>query len=97
MNFIADYGLILILFFILVVFALQPLFYLPFSEMENSVNIKEELERRKQVLYRQIKELEMDLSSGNLDEDDFRNNRQEMKQEVSKVISQLNDLKNKRA
>lgn len=96
MTFLADYGLILILFIIPVIFALQPLFYPPFSKIEDLGNIKDELKRRKLILYRQIKELELDYSSGNIDGKEYQNIRQEMKQEVSKVIVQLNELKSNR-
>ena len=48
------------------------------------------LKRKKIILYRQIKELEMEFDIGNINEDDFQATRTELKQEVSAVIAQLN-------
>ena len=48
------------------------------------------MKRKKIILYRQIKELEMEFDIGNINEDDFQATRTELKQEVSAVIAQLN-------
>ena len=45
--------------------------------------------RKKIVLYRQIKELEMEYDIGNLDKEDFINRRSELKTEVSEIITEL--------
>ena len=60
MEFIRDYGLILIFFILPVVFVIQPLF-LPNVEEKKSPLDRPELKRKKLILYRQIKELEMEF------------------------------------
>lgn len=89
MEFIRDYGLILIFFILPVVFVIQPLF-LPNVEEKKSPLDRLELKRKKLILYRQIKELEMEFDIGNINEDDLQTARKELKQEVSAVIAQLN-------
>lgn len=89
MEFIRDYGLILIFFILPVIFVIQPLF-LPKIDEEEHVLDRNALKRKKLILYRQIKELEMEFDIGNINEDDFKASRAELKQEVSSVIAQLN-------
>lgn len=88
-NFISEYGLILIIFIVPTVFAIQPLL-LPKIEEEDEMLDRGALKRKKIILYRQIKELEMEFDIGNINEDDFQATRTELKQEVSAVIAQLN-------
>ncbi len=47
------------------------------------------LQRRKILLYRQIKELEMEYEIGNLEHSDYQQYREELKQEISQVIGQI--------
>ena len=47
------------------------------------------LKRKKIILYRQIKELEMEYDIGNLESDDFKNRRAELKSEVSLIIDKI--------
>lgn len=88
MELIRDYGLILIFFILPVIFVIQPLLM---SEVEKEEEIEnfELLKRKKLILYRQIKELEMEYDLGNIDDLDFKTFRNELKQEVSLVISQM--------
>jgi hypothetical protein len=88
-NFISEYGLILIIFIVPTVFVIQPLF-LPKIEEKDEMLDRGALKRKKLILYRQIKELEMEFDIGNINEDDFQATRTELKQEVSAVIAQLN-------
>ncbi|MBC8345353.1 MAG: hypothetical protein ISR82_02105 [Candidatus Marinimicrobia bacterium] len=91
MDFIRDYGLILILFILPVIFVIQPLF-LPMIAKKNIQVDVTSLKRKKLLIYRQIKELEMEFDIGNINEQDFSSGRADLKREVSEVIAQLNSL-----
>lgn len=87
-----EYGVIFIVFTAAVIYAVKPLILPRFPDSRRSVDVKSDLKRRKQLLYRQIKELEIEYSVGNLTAVDYESNRQEIKIEVSAVISDLNKL-----
>jgi len=89
MEFIRDYGLILIFFILPLIFVIQPLFLQKIEEKDETLD-RGTLKRKKIILYRQIKELEMEFDIGNINEDDYQATRTELKQEVSAVIAQLN-------
>ena len=89
MEFIRDYGLILIFFILPLIFVVQPLLLQKIEEKDETLD-RGTLKRKKIILYRQIKELEMEFDIGNINEDDFQATRTELKQEVSAVIAQLN-------
>ena len=89
MEFIRDYGLILIFFILPLIFVIQPLLLQKIKEKDETLD-RGTLKRKKIILYRQIKELEMEFDIGNINEDDFQATRTELKQEVSAVIAQLN-------
>ena len=59
-----------------------------FGEIISSESV-EILKRKKIILYRQIKELEMENDIGNLESDDFKNRRAELKSEVSLIIDKI--------
>jgi cytochrome c-type biogenesis protein CcmF len=88
MEIIGDYGLILIFFVVAVIFVLQPLFLSDLGKIvvELDINV---LKRKKLLLYRQIKELEMEYEIGNINDEDFDSNRALLKQEVSAIITAL--------
>ena len=88
MEVIGDYGLILIFFVVAVIFVLQPLFLSDLGKIvvELDINV---LKRKKLLLYRQIKELEMEHDIGNINDKDFTEMRDELKKEVSELISQI--------
>ena len=69
-------------------YSIQPLMLPKISTVKTS-NSKDILRRKKIVLYRQIKELEMEYDIGNLDKEDFINRRSELKKEVSEIITEL--------
>jgi hypothetical protein len=48
-----------------------------------------DLDRKKEVLLRQIKELEMDHHIGNISDEDFNGSRLALKQEISEIIAEL--------
>ena len=89
MEFIRDYGLILIFFILPLIFVIQPLFLQKIEEKDEAL-VRGTFKRKKIILYRQIKELEMEFDIGNINENDFQATRTELKQEVSAVIAQLN-------
>ena len=64
----------------------------PLFEGESTVPLginQGDLDRKKQVLLRQIKELEMDHHIGNISDEDFNAGRQALKQEISEIITEL--------
>ena len=85
---IRDYGLILLFFILPIIFVLEPLFFSKLDYHPNDDNYSI-LKRKKILLYRQIKELEMEYDIGNLDKEDFINRRSELKTEVSEIITEL--------
>ena len=64
----------------------------PLLEGESIIPLRinhDNLDRKKQVLLRQIKELEMDHHIGNISDEDFNAGRQALKQEISEIITEL--------
>ena len=88
MEVIGDYGLILTFFVVAVIFVLQPLFLSDLGKIVVELD-KNVLKRKKILLYRQIKELEMEYEIGNINDEDFDSNRALLKQEVSAIITAL--------
>ena len=82
----------LILFFIIISWYLtEPLFDMDLkTEYQNEDN-NYELNRRKEILYRQLKELELDHEIDNINKDDFIVERQNLKKEVSTILNKLED------
>ena len=78
---------IIVLFTSIVWYMITPLF-----EKESGVSLKinqGDLDLKKQVLLRQIKELEMDYHIGNISDEDFNGSRLALKQEISEIIAEL--------
>ena len=78
---------IIVLFTSIVWYMITPLF-----EKESGVSLKinqGDLDLKKQVLLRQIKELEMDHHIGNISDEDFDGSRLALKQEISEIIAEL--------
>ena len=88
MDFIKDYFFTLVIFIVPIIYSIQPLF-LPAITMRNTSDNRSALSRKKNILYRQIKELEMEYDIGNLDKQDFLLRRSELKAEVSSVLYKL--------
>ena len=82
----------LILFFIIISWYLtEPLFDMDLkTEYQNEDN-NYELNQRKEILYRQLKELELDHEIDNITENDFIAERQNLKKEVSTILNKLED------
>ena len=88
MEILRDYGLIFIPFVLSILYVIEPLFM---SKLANSYKSDDQksLKRKKTMLYRQIKELEMEYDIGNINNKDFTKMRIELKKEVSAIIAQL--------
>ena len=88
LDFLTDYLFTLIIFTVPLIYSIQPLFLSRIKIVEKT-NDKELLKRKKIILYRQIKELEMEYDIGNLNKDDFLLRRSELKSQVSEIIASI--------
>ena len=88
MEILRDYGLIFISFVLSMIYAIDPLFMSKLVNINKSDDQKS-LKRKKVMIYRQIKELEMEHDIGNINDKDFSEMRDELKKEVSELISQI--------
>ena len=88
MEILRDYGLIFISFVLAIIYVIEPLFMSILVDTYDSEDHKS-LNRKKIMLYRQIKELEMEFDIGNINNKDFTKMRIELKKEVSAIIAQL--------
>ena len=88
MSLIAEYFFTFIIFILPIIYVVQPFFMQGFGKIISSESV-EILKRKKIILYRQIKELEMENDIGNLESDDFKNRRAELKSEVSLIIDKI--------
>ena len=88
LDFLSDYLFTLIIFTVPLIYSIQPLFLSKIKIVEKT-NDKELLKRKKIILYRQIKELEMEYDIGNLNKDDFLLRRSELKSQVSEIIASI--------
>ena len=88
MNFFTDYLFTLIIFTVPLIYSIQPLF-LDKIKIVDKTDDKDILKRKKIILYRRIKELEMEFDIGNLNKEDFLSRRSEIKSEVSEIIANL--------
>ena len=88
MSLIAEYFFTFIIFILPIIYVVEPFFMQGFGKII-SLESLEILKRKKIILYRQIKELEMEYDIGNLESDDFKNRRAELKSEVSLIIDKI--------
>ena len=88
MSLIAEYFFTFIIFILPIIYVIQPFFMQGFGKIISSESL-EILKRKKIILYRQIKELEMEYDIGNLESEDFKNRRAELKSEVSLIIDKI--------
>ena len=84
---ILGYSFIFFFTIISVFYVIQPLFLEKVKYSVDETNLS--LKREKTILYRSIKELEMEYDIGNLESDDFKNRRAELKSEVSLIIDKI--------
>ena len=88
MSLMSEYFFTYIIFILPIIYVIQPFFMQGFGKIVSSESL-EILKRKKIILYRQIKELEMEYDIGNLESDDFKNRRAELKSEVSLIIDKI--------
>ena len=88
MDFFASHIFTIIIFVAPLIYSIQPLLLSKINVINNAYD-KDLLKRKKIILYRQIKELEMEFDIGNLNKDDFLLRRSEIKAEVSEIIASL--------
>ena len=88
MDFVASHIFTIIIFVAPIIYSIQPLLLSKINVINNAYD-KDLLKRKKIILYRQIKELEMEFDIGNLNKDDFLLRRSEIKAEVSEIIASL--------
>ena len=84
---ILGYSFILFFTIISVFYVIQPLFLekVKYSVDETIISLK----REKTILYRSIKELEMEFDIGNIDKVEFEKRRNLLKNEVSIILKKL--------
>ena len=87
-DFLTNYFFTFIIFVLPIIYVVQPFFMEKFGPIV-SFESTGVLKRKKIILYRQIKELEMEYDIGNLERKDFSNRRAELKREVSLIIKKL--------
>ncbi len=88
MDFLTNHIFTIIIFVAPLIYSIQPLLLSKINVINNSYD-KDLLKRKKIILYRQIKELEMEFDIGNLNKDDFLLRRSEIKAEVSEIIASI--------
>ena len=88
MDFFTNHIFTIIIFVAPIIYSIQPLLLSKINVINNAYD-KDLLKRKKIILYRQIKELEMEFDIGNLNKDDFLLRRSEIKAEVSEIIASL--------
>ncbi|MFQ6674953.1 MAG: hypothetical protein ACE5LH_01265 [Fidelibacterota bacterium] len=81
--------MIVLTFFLVGTFVIQPLLQKPMSGPAPDDASTHALLLRKQVVYRQIKEAEMEFEIGNLSREDFETTRDQLKQEAAQILAQL--------
>ena len=84
---ILGYSFIFFFTILSVLYVIQPLFLeeVKYSVDENILSLK----REKIILYRNIKELEMEFDIGNIDKVEFEKRRNLLKNEVSIILNKL--------
>lgn len=80
---------VFIIFVFSMFFVIYPLFLKNSKTIVSSDKIKSLL-TEKELLYKQIKELEMDYDLGNISKIDFKNTRIQIKKEISTIFEKIN-------
>ena len=80
---------VFIIFVFSIFFVIYPLFLENSKTIISSDKIKSLL-TEKELLYKQIKELEMDYDLGNISKIDFKNTRIQIKKEISTIFEKIN-------
>tara|TARA_Y100001970_G_C14031988_1_gene749131 strand:+ start:369 stop:644 length:276 start_codon:yes stop_codon:yes gene_type:complete len=80
----------LVLFFVIISWYLTvPFFDMSWDNEYKNEDNNSELNQRKEILYSQLKELELDRKIDNISENDFIIERQNLKKEVSIILNKL--------
>jgi|TARA_Y100000294_G_scaffold174241_2_gene191927 hypothetical protein len=85
---ILDIVFVMLMFIGSTIFAIHPLISYDL-EKNTDLDDKQSLLREKSILYKQIKELEMDYDLGNISKEDFEKTRLKLKKEVSQIFEKL--------
>ena len=88
-----EFILIALLFSGSAMYTVYPLFQ-PVQSLSSDVEKRETLQLEKRVLYREIKELDLDYELGNISQADYTQARDELKHSVSKIIAAIKQLDN---
>ncbi|MDP7072882.1 MAG: hypothetical protein QF430_08395 [Candidatus Marinimicrobia bacterium] len=80
---------LLFVFAVPVIFAVQPMLGPRLTIPQDTGRSPESLKRKKQLLYRQIKELELEHGLGLVPENEFNTLRQELKKQVSEIMEAI--------
>ena len=84
---ILGYSFIFFFTILSVLYVIQPLFLEKVKYSVDETNLS--LKREKTILYRSIKELEMEFDIGNIDKVEFEKRRNLLKNEVSIILKKL--------
>ena len=84
---ILGYSFIFFFTILSVLYVIQPLFLEQVKYSVDETNLS--LKREKTILYRSIKELEMEFDIGNIDKVEFEKRRNLLKNEVSIILKKL--------
>ena len=79
--------------FIIFVFSMFFVIYTLFLENSKTIVSSDKIKSlltEKELLYKQIKELEMDYDLGNISKIDFKNTRIQIKKEISTIFEKIN-------
>lgn len=81
--------MIVFTFFLVASFIIQPLFQKTMTRPVDTDTLFDTLKLRKEVVYAQIKEAELEFEMGNLSEEDFERTRNQLKIEASQIIAKI--------
>jgi|TARA_B100000959_G_C14914923_1_gene596859 uncharacterized membrane protein len=82
--------MILVTFAVLVIFIVQPLFATHVAiHSDTEDDEMQTLQLRKEIIFRQIKEAEMEHDMGNLSDEDYKRTRLMLKEEASLIIDDI--------
>ena len=87
MESILGYSFIFFFTILSILYVIQPLFLEEVKYSVDETNLS--LKREKTILYRSIKELEMEFDIGNIDKVEFEKRRNLLKNEVSIILKKL--------
>lgn len=87
--------MVVITFVLVVGFIIQPLLFAKVEKPIEEDFTLESLRIRKKVIYKQIKEAEMEYEMGNLSKEDYLQTRDHLKEEASVIIKKIEEKQSK--